>query len=146
MRAMASAYHNLLAFLQQRMRMSHVYQPLMIKTLLLKGGRASTREIAAAFLAEDQSQLEYYETIILRMPGPVLRRHGVVARDGDGYRLTPEFGALSATEAEMLMQVCDQALTDYMMKRGAAIWEHRVAGLGRVPGRERYETLKRAAF
>ena len=50
---MASAYQNLFAFLQQRMRVSHIYLPLMIKTLLQKNGRASTREIAAAFLAED---------------------------------------------------------------------------------------------
>jgi hypothetical protein len=33
-----------------------------------------------------------------------------------------------------------------MKKRGARIWEHRAAGLGQVPGRERYETLKRAGF
>jgi ATP adenylyltransferase len=143
---MASAYENLLGFLQQRMRMSHIYQPLMIKTLLQNEGRASTRQIAAAFLAEDQSQLEYYEAIVVRMPGPVLRRHGVVARDGDAYRLRPEFGALSAAEAEMLMRVCDQALADYMKKRGARIWEHRNEGLGRVSGEERYETLKRAGF
>jgi hypothetical protein len=104
---MAAAYENLLAFLQRRMRMSHIYQPLMIKTLLGNNGRATTRQIAAAFLAEDQSQLEYYETIVARMPGPVLRRHGVVAREGDGYRLTPEFGQLSAAEAEMLTRVCD---------------------------------------
>jgi ATP adenylyltransferase len=143
---MASAYQNLLQFLQRRMRMSDIYQPLMIRTLLQNNGSATTRQIAAAFLAEDQSQLEYYETIISRMPGPVLRRHGVVAREGDGYRLTPEFGDLSAAEAVMLMRVCDQALADYMQKRGARIWEHRNEGLGRVPGKERYDTLKRAGF
>jgi hypothetical protein len=44
------------------------------------------------------------------------------------------------------MRICDQALADYMQKRGARIWEHRSEGLGRVPGRERYETLKRPGF
>jgi len=65
---MASAY--ILDFLQRRMRMSHIYQPLMIKTLLQNNGAATARQIAAAFLAEDKSQLEYYETIVARMPGP----------------------------------------------------------------------------
>ena len=68
-------------FLLREMRMSHVYQPLMIRTMLLRGGRATTREIAAAFLAEDESQLDYYDNIVQRMPGPVLRRRGVVVRD-----------------------------------------------------------------
>jgi hypothetical protein len=51
------------------MRMSHIYQPLMLKLLLEQGGRASTRDIAAAFLSYDESQLDYYETITNRMPG-----------------------------------------------------------------------------
>ncbi len=40
-------YEELKDFLQVRMRMSHVYQPLMIRELLTVGGRASTRQIAA---------------------------------------------------------------------------------------------------
>ena len=47
----------------------------------LAGGEATTRAIAAAFLALDQSQLDYYEVITKRMPGSVLRRHGIVEYD-----------------------------------------------------------------
>ena len=54
------------------MRMAHIYQPVMIKELLSRGGKASIRDIAAAFLARDASQLEYYEQITKRMPGNVL--------------------------------------------------------------------------
>jgi len=43
--------------------MSHIYQPVMIKELLTSGGKSSIRNIAAAFLARDASQLEYYEQI-----------------------------------------------------------------------------------
>jgi hypothetical protein len=49
--------------------MSHIYQPVMIKELLTHGGKASIRDIAAAFLARDESQLEYYEQITKDMPG-----------------------------------------------------------------------------
>jgi hypothetical protein len=41
--------------------MSHIYQPVMIRELLTSGGKSSIRNIAAAFLARDASQLEYYE-------------------------------------------------------------------------------------
>src|SRR5437667_918765 len=63
------AFSRLAQFLQNEMRMSHIYQPLMLKLLLERRGRAPTRDIAAAFLSHDESQLDYYETIIHRMPG-----------------------------------------------------------------------------
>jgi hypothetical protein len=46
--------------------MAHIYQPVMIRELLTRGGKASIRNIAAAFLARDASQLEYYEQITRR--------------------------------------------------------------------------------
>ena len=53
-------FTELKAFLAERMRMSHIYQPLMLKTLLERGGRASVQQIAQALLSEDRSQREYY--------------------------------------------------------------------------------------
>ena len=56
---MASSFKHLRDFIVKHMRMSHIYQPVMIKELLRRGGEANIREIAAAFLARDESQLEY---------------------------------------------------------------------------------------
>ena len=58
---MSLEFDALRRFLESQMRMSHIYQPLMLRTILQGGGTATTRQIAAAFLAEDESQLEYYE-------------------------------------------------------------------------------------
>ena len=63
-----TAFQRLAEFLQNQMRMSHIYQ----------------RKIAAAFLSHDESQFDYYETITNRMPGAVLKSHGLMSRDGDG--------------------------------------------------------------
>jgi hypothetical protein len=142
----SAAYDNLRAFLLSQMRMSHISQPLMSKTILGARGRASTREIAAAFLAEDESQLEYYETITNRMPGVLLSRRGIVTEDADGYALAEHGKTFSANELESLINLCDEAIATYKEKRGRAIWEHRAVGLGRIPGKLRYETLKRAGF
>src|SRR5215469_192814 len=54
-------------FIQNRMRMSHVYQPVMLMTLLEGGGKASTTAIAKAILNHDESQIEYYEKIVGNM-------------------------------------------------------------------------------
>lgn len=126
--------------------MSHIYQPLMIRTMLLRGGRATTREIAAAFLAADESQLDYYGNIVQRMPGQVLRRRKVVEREGSGFILTQDYRPTTAEETGEAVKLCDDAIATYTAKRGAAIWQHRMVGLGQVPGRLRYDTLKRAGF
>jgi ATP adenylyltransferase len=85
----SSAFQRLKDFLTQQMRMSHLYQPLMLRTLIKKGGLASLRDIASCFVAHDESQIEYYIEITKRMPGQVLTRHHLVQRDGSGYRLLP---------------------------------------------------------
>ena len=80
-------------FIQNRMRVSHIYQPVMIKALLENGGQATTEEIAKSLLAYDQSQVEYYTLRTKNMVGKVLANNGVVEpiKDGrqiTGYRLT----------------------------------------------------------
>ena len=44
--------------ISSRMRMSHVYQPVFVKTLLEHGSNASLGEIAQAFLAHGESQIK----------------------------------------------------------------------------------------
>jgi len=106
----------------------------------------SLRQIAAAFLAQDESQLEYYEQITKAMPGRVLGKHGLVQRDGDGYRLTPDVSALTAEERTTLLAACDKAVRSYLERRGEAAYDHRRQALGHVPGSLRYEVLQRAGF
>ena len=50
-------FADLLAFVTERMRMSHIYQPLLIRALVEAGGTATLRQLAHAFLARDESQL-----------------------------------------------------------------------------------------
>jgi ATP adenylyltransferase len=143
---MSTPYNRLRGFLAEKMQMSHIYQPVMLETLLERGGQASIREIAAQILAHDESQLDYYEQIVKNMPGRVLASHGIVERAGDEYVLAPAVKDLSDEERRDLVSRCHQALDAFKDKRGVAIWEHRRPGLGIIPGRARYETLKRAAF
>jgi ATP adenylyltransferase len=68
-------YEQLADFVQNHMRMSHIYQPVMLMTLLRAGGKRSTMEIARSLLAHDESQVEYYEDVTKNMVGPALRSH-----------------------------------------------------------------------
>lgn len=114
----SQSFTTLRNFLTTRMRMSHIYQPLMIRTLLTHGGRASIRQIASMFLSTDASQLEYYEEITKNMPGKVLARHGIVRREGNAFELLPDISALQPDEVDELVHLCEAKLDEYMQKRG----------------------------
>ena len=59
-------------FILNRMRMSHIYQPVMLKVLLEGSGTASLEEIAKALLSYDPPQIEYYGLRTKRMVGDVM--------------------------------------------------------------------------
>src|SRR5213080_4741157 len=93
-------------FINNLMRMQHIYQPLMIKTLIESDNyKASVRKIAHTFLQKDESQLEYYMQITKAMPGKVLARHRVVNYESDNFILNTE--NLTDSERSDLIQKCE---------------------------------------
>jgi ATP adenylyltransferase len=68
------AFEILEEFVQNKMRMSHVYQPVMLLELLRQNGTAPRRDIAKALLSHDESQIDYYEQITNNMIGRVLTK------------------------------------------------------------------------
>lgn len=125
------------------MRMSHIYQPVMIKCLLELGGVANKNLIAKKILEYDFSQVEYYENITNNMVGKVLRNHKIVRKEKDNYILN-EFQDLEKNEIEEIIELCDYKIEQYIENRGKLIWEHRRRNRRPVPGSIRYEVLKRA--
>ena len=65
-------FKDLERFISTDMRMSHVYQPAMLKVLLINGGEAEVNQIAKHLLSLDQPQIEYYEHRTKTMVGDVL--------------------------------------------------------------------------
>jgi ATP adenylyltransferase len=138
-------YHQLKEFLLHQMRMSHIYQPVMIKCLLQRGGAAEDVTIARDLLQYDPSQLEYYQQITNNMVGKVLRNRLVVEKEMKHYRLTA-FNGLDKSEIADLIAICETKIDDYIAKRGDAIWQHRKKTRGYISGTIRYKVLKRAQF
>ena len=143
---MTSLYRRLQQFISKDMRMSHVYQPVMLAELLKFNGKATVRQIARAIREKDPSQVEYYEHITKNMVGQVLtkRRH-ITSKTGEVYTLEG-FDQLTSKEVSDLLDLCRQKLKGYEERRGEAIWTHRKR-LGRiVSGSDLYEVLKEAKF
>ena len=141
-----SYYKDLEEFITQQMRMSHIYQPVMLLQLLRNNGSADIDTIAQALLSHDESQRDYYRQITKNMVGKVLTKNrGVTVKDGDQYRLQ-RFSELDQREVDALAALCEAKIAQYKSDRGAAIWQHRTKSAGYISGTLRYEVLKRAKF
>jgi len=127
------------------MRMAHIYQPVMIRTLLDHRGEADDEQIAKDLLSHDRSQIEYYQQITRNMVGRVLRRHDVVEKEGKKYRLVG-FEKFTPAQIESLRNACDEKLSEYISNRGNLIWSHRSKSAGYISGTLKYEVLKAAKF
>jgi ATP adenylyltransferase len=126
------------------MRMSHIYQPVMIKTLLAKKGKCSKSIIAQEILRYDFSQVEYYENVTNKMVGRVLRNHQIVEKEGSDYSLV-NYDKLSKEEISLIINLCNQKINDYIENRGKKIWEHRRRNRKAISGSIRYKVLSRAS-
>jgi ATP adenylyltransferase len=127
-----TSYEQLADFVENRMRMSHVYQPVILMTLLREGGKRSTEELDKAILAHDESQVEYYENVTKNMVGRVLRKHGIVEKEDDDYYLIG-YDDLDDEQVERLIELFEAKLDEYKTKRGKRIWQHRKCRSGTSP-------------
>ena len=131
----------LLDFIQNRMRMSHVYQPLLIRLLLESGSQGTVRQLALGFVGVDEAQIRLYEERIKKMPVRVLRSHGVVEVDGDLVKLNVE--RLTYEERAELKANCEQKISDFIQQRGLDPYGPYLLDFASVSEQVRYDVLKR---
>lgn len=133
-------YEDLKSFIEEKMRMSHIYQPLLIKILVDSGGSATVRQLALSFLGYDESQIRYYESTLKSMPIKVLSKHGIIKKDGD--LVTLKVSKLSFEQKAELKKICEGKIQDYISKRGLSVWDYRLIDTEPVPDSLRFIVLK----
>lgn len=133
-------FEKLKNFIQNQMRMSHVYQPLLIRTLIDAGGSATLRQLAQSFVIQDESQLLFYEKRIKEMPVKVLKKHGIIDYKESLVRLNVR--KLSLEQKAFLRMLCEQKLQEYITRRGLTIWDYRLLDTAPVPDDVRYQVFK----
>ncbi|MXY21809.1 MAG: HIT domain-containing protein [Dehalococcoidia bacterium] len=143
---MSERFNQLSNFLCGEMKMSHIYQPVMLIQLLSNAGQATVSAIAKAILVNDPTQVEYYEEITKRSPGNVLTENrGLTVRDGDTYRLEG-FGELSNCEVIKLIKICEEKIDHFLQTRTSDPWSHRRKSSRYIPGSTKYAVLVRAKY
>ncbi len=120
----STTYERLRAFIAERMRMSHSYQPLMLLELLGRRSPAPAQDVARLILGEDVTQIDYYTERVKRTVGKVLTVNGITAYGNGAYSLIGG-DELSDTERDKLRQLCRQRLDAFREQRGEEVFVHR---------------------
>jgi len=119
----------LIAFIDDEMRMSHIYQPLLIQTLVESGGQATLRELAVKFLTQEEAEIQEMMKTIKKMPVHVLSaknksRKKAIVEERDGVvRLLAQPADLK--ERAEVLGACAKRLHEYVAARGEGIWNHK---------------------
>jgi diadenosine tetraphosphate (Ap4A) HIT family hydrolase len=136
-------YESLRHYIAERMRMSHIYQPLMLLELLGRHSPAPAQDIARRILGEDVTQIDYYTERVKRMVGKVLTGNGITHYGNGAYSLIGG-DELSDTERDALEQLCRQRLDAFREQRGEEVFAHRSRHRTPVSGSVKYRVLTRA--
>ena len=121
--------------------MSHIYQPLLIKTLVESEGFSTARKLALELLKMDESQIQYYERVVKTMPVRVLLKHGVIKKNDNQIVLNTR--KLTFQQRQKLITLCDSKLNEFREKRGLKLWDYRLID-NPVPDSLRYRVLKKS--
>lgn len=132
----------LMDFIKNRMRMSHVYQPFVISQLLESGGQATIRQLAQAMASKDEALLLQYEERIGRYPMRVLKQHGIIMKDRNGL-VTLNVEKMTYEQRAELRAECERRIGEFLAQRGLNTWEYSLIEIDPVPNTIRYEVLKR---
>ncbi|WP_266029769.1 HNH endonuclease [Brucella intermedia] len=130
--------HELIDFLHNRMSMTDLYQPAVIRELLAHNGKRSKSQLAAALAQYDLSVQEYYEGIVMRWPKITLTKHGIIdyERRGSLFHLVPYPD--DAGLRDEAIALCEAKIAE---------WRERKRGREKAPeagASIRYEILKEA--
>lgn len=119
-------YNDLKDFLENRMKMSHIYQPVVIRTLLEHDGVSTVRNIAKEFLSFDEAQVEYYIRIAKKYPKQTLEKHGVIEIPKKGYfQLNLDIDNLTLEQQSELIEICNDKIREYISNYKGIIGDYR---------------------
>jgi hypothetical protein len=127
-------------FIDTKMKMSHVYQPLLIRLLVESGGQSTLRQLAKEFSAFDEAQILFYEDRLKKMPIPVLKTHGVASRSKQ--LVTLEVDELTLEQRREIIVSCEKRIAKFLKQRGVGTWSG-LLELDPVGETIRYQVLKR---
>ena len=137
-------YDGLSHFIRKEMRMTHIYQPVMIRTLLeADGNRATAGDIARNIVSVDPILLEYYKGRVKVWPHKTpAKTQDSIPQEGRRYTALRLDRPLTRREKEKLAEMCVLRLQEFIDK-DPAVKRMRALNDGPIPGSMRFDVLAR---
>ena len=106
----------LLGFIQERMKPSSYYQPLVICSLAEAGGRMSKEDLAKRLLLENRSAVAGAVKTLMRWPKATLQRHGIVRyhRERKEFELLVDFECSGTRHS--VIAACEELIADWQAR------------------------------
>ena len=142
---MSTLYEELSVYIEKKMRMAAIHQPVMFMSLLINDGKRSDALMARDLLLGDEIQLEYYAQIANNMVAKGPGSHGIVKRNVLQKTFTlNRFEELSPRERKELISLCKTRIQDFQDKRD----QDKKGGRSEkyISGTLKFKILKRAKF
>ena len=138
------SFKTLKNYILKKMKMSHIYQPVMLKSLIENNGKNSSKEIAKDFLKYDPWAIKYYEDITKIMPGRILTKNlSIIKRNKNIYSIE-NYYKMNNSERKQISILCEKKIEEFIQKRGGKIWKHRSKSSGLISGSIRWKVIERA--
>jgi len=99
-------------FLENKMKISGPYQPLIIKHLLMNGGKVNLQNIAEELCYRDQNNVNYYIAKLKIYPKKVLSHHNI-AKIVDDHFVFNDDVLVEDSEKDSLINFCEEKIKNY---------------------------------
>ena len=108
-------------FLKNNLRMNHIYQPFIIKTLLINNGVSNIDKVAEELAFQLNGDIKYYRKRILVAPKDVLTYHNIVQFKQDGtMKLLFELNNQSLVRE--IIELCNKRIEEYSKNKDLNIY------------------------
>lgn len=107
-------FSDLKKFMKDKMKMTRVYQPVVIKELLLNDGQCTKDQLAKTIVAYDLSAMDHYRRVVMRWPKRTLTTHGIIRYEKSEGRFFLECAVRDDTERKKAVELCESYIQSWV--------------------------------
>jgi predicted house-cleaning noncanonical NTP pyrophosphatase (MazG superfamily) len=131
-------YEQLKEFLEERMTMTDVYQPVIIRDLILHDGQRTKNQLAITLISYDEYTLNKFRRTVMRWPKITLTKHDLIKYERRDKLFSLNSEKLSEDEKDDLVKICESKIEKFLARTKKDSGKHFGWGL------KRYNALKQS--
>ena len=131
---MTSTYKELKQFIEKKMVMSDIYQPVILLELIESENSASKEQLARALMAADVANMTRWQKILMRYPKQVLSEHKILKYDSKTKTFNLLVESLTPKQVSELSAILEKKIASYnkskIVKQAGAKYKKLAAARG----------------